>query len=104
MKTIFYRAAAAAMTLTLCSLPALALAQEAALPQVAGEIRKVDTDAGKLTIRHQQIPNLDMPPMTMVFKAAPTLLQQAQVGQKVRFTATRVEGALTVTSLVPEAP
>ncbi|WP_343587065.1 copper-binding protein [Herbaspirillum sp.] len=81
------------------ALPAIgALAQDAA-PQVQGEIRKVDTGAGKLTIRHSEIPNLEMPPMTMVFRAAPELLAKAREGDKVRFTAQRVDGALTVTSL-----
>lgn len=81
------------------ALPAIgALAQDAA-PQVEGEIRKVDTGAGKLTIRHADIPNLEMPPMTMVFRAAPEVLARAREGDKVRFTAQRVNGALTVTSL-----
>lgn len=81
------------------ALPAIgALAQDAA-PQVEGEIRKVDAGAGKLTIRHAEIPNLEMPPMTMVFRAAPEVLAKAHEGDKVRFTALRVNGALTVTSL-----
>ncbi|EJM97912.1 copper-binding protein [Herbaspirillum sp. YR522] len=99
MKTDFLRALPA-IALALCTLPALA---QDATPQVNGEIRKVDTETGRLTIRHQQIPNLDMPPMTMVFKAAPALLQQAHAGQKIRFTAERVDGALTVTSLAVQA-
>ncbi|MBB5390988.1 MULTISPECIES: copper-binding protein [unclassified Herbaspirillum] len=83
------------------ALPAFgALAQDAA-PQVQGEIRKVDAGAGKLTIRHAEIPNLEMPPMTMVFRAAPELLAKAREGDKVNFTAQRVDGALTVTSLAP---
>lgn len=95
MKTHFLRALSA-IALTLCTLPVLAQDEP---PQVAGEIRRVEPDAGKLTIRHQQIPNLDMPPMTMVFKAAPPLLQQAREGQQIKFTAVRVDGVLTVTSL-----
>lgn len=68
-------------------------------PQVDGEIRKVDAAAGKLTIRHGEIPNLQMPGMTMVFKAAPELLGRAREGEKVSFTADRVDGALTVLTL-----
>ena len=33
-----------------------------------GEIRKVDMDNKKLTIKHGNIKNLDMPGMTMVFQ------------------------------------
>lgn len=41
---------------------------EQILPQVRGEIKNIDLDQKKLTIKHQDIPNLDMPAMTMVFK------------------------------------
>lgn len=33
-----------------------------------GEVRKVDNEASKLTIKHGEIKKLDMPPMTMVFQ------------------------------------
>ena len=39
----------------------------ATAPMVEGEVRKVDKDAGKLTLKHEAIPNLEMPNMTMVF-------------------------------------
>lgn len=68
-------------------------------PRVDGEIRKVDAAAGKLTIRHADIPNLQMSGMTMVFKAAPELLARAREGERISFTADRVDGALTVMSL-----
>lgn len=69
-------------------------------PLVSGEIRKIDLDAGKITIRHAEIPNLEMPPMTMVFRAAtPDLLNKAKVGDQVLFTAEKSNGALTITSL-----
>ena len=72
-------ALAALMGTTLCSLPVLAQGMDhskmaqAAKPTAAadmteGEIRKVDKDAKKLTIKHGEIKNLDMPPMTMVFQ------------------------------------
>ncbi|CDS53415.1 putative exported protein [Polaromonas sp. CG9_12] len=35
----------------------------------SGEVRKIDTEQGKLTIKHEAIENLQMPGMTMVFKA-----------------------------------
>ena len=65
-----------------------------------GEVRKVDKGAKKLTLRHGPIPNLEMPDMTMVFRVAdPRMLEGLEAKQKVRFTADRVEGQLTVTSL-----
>ena len=65
-----------------------------------GEVRKVDKEARKLTLRHGPIPNLEMPDMTMVFRVAdPRMLEGLEAKQKVRFTADRIEGQLTVTSL-----
>jgi Cu/Ag efflux protein CusF len=65
-----------------------------------GEIRKVDIAAGKLTIRHAPLTELDMPAMTMVFRVAdPKLLDGLKPGDKVRFVATREGGAFTVTRL-----
>jgi Cu(I)/Ag(I) efflux system periplasmic protein CusF len=67
-----------------------------------GEVRKVDKSAGKVTLRHGPIANLDMPGMTMVFKAAnPQLLERLKEGDKVRFAADRVNGAITVTAIEP---
>ncbi len=68
-----------------------------------GEVRKVDSTAGKLTLRHGPLTNMDMPPMTMVFRVKdPAWLTQLKVGDKVRFVAERVDGNLTVTALEPE--
>jgi Cu(I)/Ag(I) efflux system periplasmic protein CusF len=65
-----------------------------------GEVRKIDKEARKLTLRHGPIPNLEMPEMTMVFRLAdPKLLDGLEPNQKVRFTAERLEGQLTVTSI-----
>lgn len=71
--------------------------------KVDGEIRKIDAAAGKLTIRHGDIPNLQMSGMTMVFKASPEIVGRMREGEKIRFTADRIDGALTVTS-VEERP
>ena len=68
-----------------------------------GEVRKVDSAAGKLTLRHGALQNVDMPAMTMVFRVRdPAWLQQLRVGDRVRFVAERVDGNLTVTALEPE--
>lgn len=72
----------------------------ASLPQVSGTVTKVDEAAGKITIDHQAIPNLEMDPMTMVFKASDAaLLKAAKAGDAVKFTADKVNGQLTVMSL-----
>ena len=69
-------------------------------PATEGEVRKIDKDAKKITIKHGEIANLGMPPMTMVFVARdPALLDTVKVGDKVRFTAERVEGVIAVTRI-----
>ncbi|MGN7984901.1 copper-binding protein [Burkholderia sp. 22313] len=65
-----------------------------------GEIRKVDTAAGKLTIKHGPLENLGMEAMTMVFKVRdPAMLSQVKSGDKIDFVAEDVDGALTVVEL-----
>jgi Cu/Ag efflux protein CusF len=67
-----------------------------------GEVRKVDKENGKITLKHGPLKNLDMPPMTMVFLAADaSLLDKVKVGDKVRFVATNPGGKLTVTQIQP---
>lgn len=81
-----------------------ALAQ-AALPQVDAEVRKVDVAARKITLRHGDIPNIDMAAMTMVFRVRdPALLDKVKAGDPVKFTADRVDGNLTVMSIEPARP
>ena len=89
------------------ALPAPALATEAhhqgqaGAPVADGEVRKVDRDANKLTIRHGPLPQLDMPtPMTMVYQVKdPALLDKVKPGDKVRFVAEKIGGAFTVISI-----
>lgn len=65
-----------------------------------GEVRKVDKGAKKITIKHGPIQNLDMPAMTMVFQVRdPKMLEQVKAGDKVKFSAETVGGALTVTKI-----
>ena len=80
--------------------------QPAAAPAAAAqtwtdaEVRKVDKGAAKVTLKHGPITNLDMPGMTMAFPVAdPRLLDAVKAGDKVRFTAENVGGAITVTAL-----
>ena len=65
-----------------------------------GEIKKVDNEGGKLTIKHGELKNLGMPGMTMVFRTKDAaMLEQVKQGDKVRFVAEKVDGALTVTAI-----
>lgn len=65
-----------------------------------GEIKKIDKEAGKLTIKHGELKNLGMMPMTMVFRVKePAMLEKVTPGAKVRFSAEKIDGALTVTAL-----
>jgi len=77
------------------------VAAPAAKPTLTdGEVRKVDKAAGKITLKHGEIKNLGMPPMSMVFQVtSPALLDQVKAGDKVRFTAADIKGALTVMSI-----
>jgi Cu(I)/Ag(I) efflux system periplasmic protein CusF len=77
-------------------------AAASAVDLTEGEIRQVDKDAKKLTIKHGEIKNLDMPPMTMVFQVQDSaLLEGIKAGDKVRFKAQKVGGAYTVTAIEP---
>lgn len=82
-------------------LVAQASASDAAM--VDGEVRKVDKEAQKLTIRHGPMPQLDMPsPMTMVYRVKdPAMLDQVKPGDKVKFQAAKIDGAFTVTKIEP---
>jgi len=67
---------------------------------VDGEITKVDPSAGKLTIKHGPIKNLDMDAMTMVFRVKePDMIKTVKAGDKIKFEADTVNGALTVTQI-----
>ena len=72
------------------------------LPLVDAEVRKVDAAAGKITLKHADIPNLDMPPMTMVFQVKdPATLAPLKAGDQVRFRADKVNGAYVATDIEP---
>ena len=76
------------------------LAQATAMAD--GEVRKIDKAQGKITLKHGEIKNLEMPPMTMVFKVKDAaLLDQVKQGDKVGFTAEKIGGEYTVTGIEP---
>jgi Cu(I)/Ag(I) efflux system protein CusF len=65
-----------------------------------GEVRKVDKEAKKITLKHGEIKSLDMPPMTMVFQVKdPAMLEKVEAGDKVRFQAEKAGNTFVVTSI-----
>ena len=69
-------------------------------PMADGEVKKIDKERGKVTIKHGEIKNLDMPGMTMVFGIQdPAMLQRIKAGDKIKFSAENIKGKLTVTTL-----
>ena len=84
---------------------ALAAVLFAALPALAqaladGEVRKLDKEAMKITLKHGPIRSLDMPAMTMVFQVKdPALLENIKAGDRVKFEAQKLGGAFTVTRI-----
>ena len=66
------------------------------------EVRRVDKAGRKITLKHEEIKNLDMPPMTMVFRVKdPAMLDKIKAGDKVKFMAEDEGGAITLTRLEP---
>ena len=79
-----------------------AMAGAASTDMTDGEIRKVDIENKKITIKHGVIKNLDMPGMTMVFQVKDAaMLKKVKAGDKVRFTAEKAGGAIVVTDIQP---
>jgi len=75
-------------------------AAASAADMTEGEIRKVDKDAKKLTIKHGEIKSLDMPPMTMVFQVKDaSVLDKVKAGDKVRFVVQKFDAGLVVTDI-----
>jgi Cu(I)/Ag(I) efflux system periplasmic protein CusF len=77
-------------------------AQPATADMTEGEVRKVDRETKKLTLRHGEIKSLDMPPMTMVFQVKDAaMLDKLKPGDKVRFAAEKTASGFVVTELKP---
>ena len=74
----------------------------AAASMTDGEVRKIDKDTSKITIKHGEIKHLEMPGMTMVFTAKDkALLDKVQVGDKVSFMVVSEGGKMVVTAIEP---
>lgn len=84
--------------ITAAALLAASLAAQAQAYE--GEVRKIDKAQGKLTLQHGELKALEMPPMTMVYRVGhAALLDNLAVGDRVRFDATKINGAYTVTAI-----
>lgn len=64
-----------------------------------GVVKKIKADSGKVTIIHEELVDLEMPAMTMVFRAEDDIMTRLSEGQEIEFVAERVNGKLTVTKL-----
>lgn len=94
MKTNKFAAAILSLSIALCAGAAVAQAT-----MVSGEVKKIDETAGKITLKHGPIKNLDMDEeeMTMVFRVQdPAMLKQVKVGDKVQFEAERAAAGITI--------
>ena len=80
--------------------PAAAKAASDSTNMAEAEVRKVDKDAKKITLKHGEIKNLEMPAMTMIFQTKDTaLLNKVKVGDKVKFKAEKVTSGYAVTEI-----
>ncbi len=74
----------------------------AAAGMTDGEVRKIDLEGSKVTLKHAEIKNLDMPGMTMVFVVKDkAMLDKLKAGDKVQFKAINDAGKMTVTEIQP---
>lgn len=93
MKTLIKLTLAAALALT-------AAGGAIAADFTKGTVKKVDAKSKKVTLIHEELKDLGMPAMTMVFQVAdPSIFEKLQAGAKVEFVAERVNGKLTVTQV-----
>ena len=66
-----------------------------------GTVTKIDTKWNKVTVDHEELKNLDMPAMKMVFQVAePEMLEKLSEGESIQFAADRVNGKLTITEIL----
>ena len=89
------------MSKLLAALAAAAVALSVGAQETTkAEVTKVDKASLRVTLKHEGVKSLDMPPMTMAFRvSSPHLLDDLAAGNRVRFTAERIGGVYTVTSI-----
>ena len=98
MKFAFRPASQAAVLAALLSPIAVCSVAQAQSPEAkaSGEVRRIDAEAGKITLKHGNIDVLQLPAMTLVYRIEPILLEGIQVGDKVKFTAQRLSNEYVV--------
>lgn len=91
--------------ITAFALAAPAARAQGALPVVDAQVRQIDTNTQTITLAHGDIPNVSMPAMTMVFRVKDaSMLTAVKIGDKVKFSADKVDGIITVVSLEAAKP
>ena len=97
LRTLSVSAVLVLATSLLTGVPALADGEH---PMTTGEVRKIDTEQGKITIKHGPIANLEMPPMTMVFGVQDAqMLEGMARGDKVNFYVVDEGGKMVIEEL-----
>lgn len=95
-RLLMYLSLVCAMTLTAVS----GAAAQGAMSQ--GEVTRVDAAHGKLTLKHDGVKNLSMPAMSMVFRVKDaSMLAKLKPGDRVLFSAAKVDGEYTITTIEP---
>jgi len=95
MKKRWLIATAAAVAATLAA--GVAFAQAAT---ISGEVRRVDKEGGKVTLKHDGISEMKLSAMTMVFHVKdPAMLDRMKAGEKVRVDVSKIDGQYTITAL-----
>lgn len=91
-----------AFAIVLAALGVASMLSAQPMEMTEGEVRRIDKEQGKMSIRHGPLVNLDMPAMTMVFVVSDrAALDQFKVGDKVRFHADKIGSQYTVTKIEP---
>lgn len=97
MKTLILALALAYLPITTHAAEDTASSRQVELPWVQAEVKKVDVAGGRITLRHGDIPNLDMPGMTMAFRVAdPKMLDTVKPGDAVRVAIEKLKGQLVI--------
>lgn len=76
---------------------------DSAAGMTEGQIKRISKGSKKLTVKHGEIKNLDMPPMTMVFGVSDEkMLEMVKKGDKIKFKAEDVNGQMVITEIAPQ--